>query len=80
MTDMKTQGGFTGDPTPALAVTASGGCCGNAPEDVKPLRSRPADTAASPCCGTATEAQAASGCCGPQAKAQAVASGASCCG
>jgi hypothetical protein len=77
MTGTTRQGGFAGDPAAALAVTGSGGCCGNPPQTGVALPD-PADTAASPCCGT--QAQAAGSCCGSEAKAEAVASGAGCCG
>jgi hypothetical protein len=79
MSDTRTSGGFAGDPTAALSVAGSGGCCGNPPRTTNITLSDPAEAAA-PCCGTATEAQAAGSCCGATAKADAVASGQGCCG
>ena len=80
MSDIQTQGGFTGDPAAALAVTGSSGCCGNPPPVTNIVLPDPADVTAAPCCGTQAEAQVAGSCCGTAAKADAVASGAGCCG
>jgi hypothetical protein len=78
MSDTQTSGGFTGDPSAALAVAGTGGCCGNPPQATLTL---PETTgAAGPCCGTATEAAAEGSCCGSTAKADVVASGEGCCG
>ena len=82
MTDTHTtpaRGGFAGDPAAALSVGGTSGCCGN-PAQATMTLPEPAHAAASPCCGTATEAQEAGSCCGTTAKADAVASGAGCCG
>jgi hypothetical protein len=68
-------GGFTGDPTAALTVTGSGGCCGNPPQATLALPDPAAATGA--CCGSVTDTGS---CCEPAAKAEAVASGAGCCG
>jgi hypothetical protein len=79
MSDTQVQGGFAGDPTAALSVTGTGGCCGNPPQAATALPD--IDVAgAAPCCGTAAEAQQSGGCCGTAAKAEAVAGGAGCCG
>jgi hypothetical protein len=84
MSETRVKGGFLGDPAAALAVSGTGGCCGNPPQAL--TLPDPAVTAATvgaeaaPCCGTTTEAQASGGCCGTQAKAEAVAAGAGCCG
>jgi hypothetical protein len=84
MNDVQTQGGFAGDPAAALDVSGTTGCCGNPPSATlaRPGPAQPisADSAASPCCGTAAEATAAGACCGTTAKAGAVASGTGCCG
>jgi hypothetical protein len=74
-----TRGGFAGDPADALSVAGTSGCCGN-PAQATITLPDPTDAAASPCCGTATEAQNTGSCCGTTAKADAVASGAGCCG
>jgi hypothetical protein len=83
MSDTRTipTGGFAGDPAAALSVGGTSGCCGN-PAQATITLPEPADAtaAASPCCGTAAEAQDAGSCCGTTAKADAVASGAGCCG
>jgi len=71
-------GGFEGDPTEALAVSATGGCCGNPPAATLELPEP--DLSAGPCCGTPAQARAEGSCCGAEAKAGAVASGAGCCG
>jgi hypothetical protein len=79
MSETTRRGGFAGDRAAALSVTGSGGCCGNPPQATVALPD-PVDTAATPCCGTAAQAQAAGSCCGTEAKAEAVASGTGCCG
>ena len=76
MTDTQRSGGFAGDPAAALAVAGTGGCCGNPAQATLALP----DPAASPCCGTAAEAQAGNACCGTAARSEAVATGAGCCG
>ncbi|MEH1129277.1 hypothetical protein [Micromonospora sp. CPCC 206061] len=76
----RTPGAFVGDPAAALALTGSGGCCGNPPQTTTITLPDPVSAEASPCCGTQAEAQASGGCCGTVAKAEAVASGAGCCG
>jgi hypothetical protein len=73
-------GGLVDDPAAALAVTGSGGCCGNPAQNTAAALPDAADPVASPCCGTAADAQAAGSCCGTTAKAEAVAAGAGCCG
>ena len=45
-----------------------------------PLAALNPPVSASPCCGTAAEAEAEGSCCGSAAKQEAVASGAGCCG
>jgi len=79
MSDTQTQGGFTGDPTAALTVAGTGGCCGNPPQATLTLPET-TEVAAGPCCGTATDAAAEGSCCGSSAKADAVAAGQGCCG
>jgi hypothetical protein len=79
MSDTQTRGGFTGDPTTALAVTGTTGCCGNSPQATLALP-EPATTAASPCCGTPAQAATEGSCCGSAAKTDAVAAGLGCCG
>ena len=71
-----TAGGFTGDPTAALSVAGTAGCCGNPPQANLSLP----DPDSTTCCGTAEEAKAENACCGSTAKADAVASGSGCCG
>jgi hypothetical protein len=73
-----TVGGFTGEPTAALAAAGTGGCCGNPPQADLHLPEPAA--AAAPCCGTAAEAAQAGSCCGAAAKQEAVAAGQGCCG
>jgi hypothetical protein len=80
MSDTQTSGGFTGDPTAALTVAGTGGCCGNPPQATLAVPNPAEAVAAAPCCGTATDAAAESSCCGSTAKADAVASGQGCCG
>jgi hypothetical protein len=77
MSDTRTRGGFTGDPTEALSVAGSSGCCGNPPQSTGIALP---EVAGSPCCGTPAEARATGSCCGATAKADAVTSGAGCCG
>lgn len=74
----ETRGRFTGDPSAALTVTGTSGCCGNSPHATLALP-EPA-TAGGPCCGTPAEATAETSCCGSVAKADAVAAGQGCCG
>jgi hypothetical protein len=76
-TDTAGRGGFAGDPADALAVTNTGGCCGNTASTTLTL-AEPAS--GEPCCGTAAEAKAESSCCGSSAKSTAVAAGQGCCG
>ncbi|MEU7906949.1 hypothetical protein [Actinoplanes sp. NPDC049118] len=57
----------------------AGACCGNPPKATS-AQPEPAQAAAAPCCGTATDAAAEGSCCGSTAKADAVASGQGCCG
>jgi hypothetical protein len=78
MSDTETRGGFTGDPSAALTVTGTSGCCGNPPQATLALP-EPA-TAGGPCCGTRAEAATESSCCGSAAKSDAVAAGQGCCG
>jgi len=78
MSGAQTPGGFTGDPTAALNVAGTSGCCGNPPQATVAVPD-PAGVAG-PCCGTATDAAAEGSCCGSTAKADAVASGQGCCG
>jgi hypothetical protein len=78
MSDTQQPGGFAGDPAAALSVAGTGGCCGNPPQASLALPDPAA--VASPCCGTATEAQAEGTCCGMAARSDAVAAGAGCCG
>ena len=82
MTEIRTPGGFAGDPAAALTVAGTGGCCGNPPQAALALPDPGPATAAagSPCCGTTAEATEVGACCGGSAKAEAVASGAGCCG
>jgi hypothetical protein len=79
MSDIQTRGGFSGDPADARTVAGTGGCCGNPPPATLSLPET-AETAAAPCCGTATQAAAEGSCCGGTAKADALASGQGCCG
>ena len=79
MSDTQTRGGFAGDPAEALTVAGTGGCCGNPPQSTLSLP-EPGTAAATPCCGTATDASAEGSCCGSEAKADAVGSGQGCCG
>jgi len=69
---------MTTTPVTADAPVQQSACCGSpAPAAaVEPATS----TAASPCCGTASQAETSGGCCGAAAKADAIAAGASCCG
>ena len=76
-TDTAGRGGFAGDPADALAVTGTGGCCGNPPQATLML---PEPATDGPCCGTQAEAKAESSCCGSAAKSTAVAAGQGCCG
>lgn len=69
---------ITDDPTATPRASGTSGCCAR-PTATTAVLPHPADTAASPCCGTAREAQTADSCCGAAAKAEAVASGAGCC-
>jgi len=69
--------GFEGDPAEALAVSETGGCCGNPP--LATLELPGPEVSAGPCCGTPAQAAAAGSCCGAEAKVEAVASGAGCC-
>lgn len=78
MSDTTIQGGFVGDPTAAPSTSTAGGCCGTALAEA--ATTAVAEPAATPCCGTAAEAESADACCGTAAKADAVSSGASCCG
>ena len=80
MTELRTQGGFTGDPAAALDVAGAGGCCGNPPRTALALPDPAGSaTAGAPCCGTTAEATVAGACCGTSARAEAVAAGAGCC-
>jgi hypothetical protein len=78
MSDTETRGGFTGDPSAALDLTGTSGCCGNPPRAALALPEPVA--AGGPCCGTQAEAAAETSCCGSAAKADAVAAGQGCCG
>ncbi|MEV4620813.1 hypothetical protein AB0J74_19145 [Asanoa sp. NPDC049573] len=78
MSETKNAGGFAGDPTAALDVAGTGGCCGNPPRASLSLPEP--DAAAATCCGTDAQAKAENTCCGSAAKADAVASGSGCCG
>lgn len=77
-TTTATTGGFSGDPTAALTVAGTAGCCGNPPTATLDLPEPAA--AGAPCCGTIAEATAEASCCGSAPKAAAVASGQGCCG
>jgi SAM-dependent methyltransferase len=62
-------GGFAGDLTQTLTPSSADSCCGSAPAAASAV-GEPA-AAASPCCGTAAEANASGGCGGETAKAEA---------
>ena len=79
MSDTETRGGFTGDPSAALTVTGTSGCCGS-PAQATLALPEPAAAAGGPCCGTQAEAAAEGSCCGGAAKSDAVAAGQGCCG
>ncbi|RKR93030.1 hypothetical protein BDK92_7534 [Micromonospora pisi] len=79
MTENQTLGGFAGDPTAALTVAGSTGCCGNPAQTTNITLPDPSDGAGGTCCGTPAAAEAANTCCAPAAKADAVASGTGCC-
>ena len=84
------RGGFTGDPTSALHVAGSDGCCAATVPAGDRAASVPAGdrvaagtaevgVATAPCCGTRADADAAGRCCSAPARAQAVAAGTGCC-
>ena len=73
------RGGFAGDPTAALAVAGSTGCCGNPAQTSNITLPDPADATAAPCCGTAAQAEAAGTCCAPAAKAESISAAQGCC-
>ena len=78
MTENQNSGGFAGDPTAALTVSGSTGCCGNPPQSTNIALPDPAEAAAS-CCGTPAVAETTGTCCAPAAKSESVASGTGCC-
>ncbi|MBF9131079.1 hypothetical protein ACQEVC_34085 [Plantactinospora sp. CA-294935] len=80
MTVNESPGGFAGDPTAALTVAGSTGCCGNPAQSTNIALPDPADSTGGTCCGTPAAAVAANSCCAPAAKADAVATGQGCCG
>jgi len=71
------QGGFVPDPSAALTVSSSGGCCGSTAAAIAPELQA---AGSSPCCGSSAEAVAERSCCGSSAKDEAVAAGQGCCG